>query len=322
MRIRERKTPITVGISSCLLGQKVRFDGQHKRYHYSTDILAEYFRFIPVCPEVEVGMGVPRETIRLEGSPDNPSLIGTKTKTDWTNKMNSYSRQRIAKDDIAGISGYILKKDSPTCGMERVKVYENSPMPKKQGRGLYAARLIESHPLLPVEEEGRLNDPIIRENFIERVFAYHNLQQLFAGGHFKRGEVVVFHSANKYLIMSHSNKHYKIMGQLVAAIKKHKPSEFRDLYMQQFMEALAIKATVKKHTNVLQHILGFLKDHLDSRDKQSIIGVIEDYRKGLVPLVVPVTLLGHFVDRFEIEYIANQTYLKPHPKELMLRNHA
>lgn len=312
--------PIRIGISTCLLGQKVRFDAGHKRDRYITDILGQFFQFVPICPELEVGMGVPREAVRLEGSPENPRMVGNKTGDDWTKSMIAYSKKRVAARDLQNLSGYILKKDSPSCGMERVKIYGDSGMPQRSGRGLFAMHLLGQFPLLPVEEEGRLNDAAIRENFIERIFAYHSLQGLFKG-RFNRGKIVRFHTVNKYLLLSHSPKHYRELGSLVAGIKKHASDIFRETYSRLFMEALAVKTTARKNVNVLQHILGFMKNDLPGEDKKYVLDVIEDYRQGLVPLIVPITLIKNFIRRFGVVYIADQTYLNPHPKQLMLRNH-
>ncbi|HUV29611.1 MAG TPA: DUF523 and DUF1722 domain-containing protein [Acidobacteriota bacterium] len=313
--------PIRVGISTCLLGQKVRFDAGHKRDRYITDILGEYFQFVPVCPELEIGMGVPREAVRLVGDVGAPRMVGGKSGTDWTSKMVQYSRTRVGRPDMFGISGYILKKDSPTCGMARVKVYRESGMPEKKGKGLYAGILMEHHPLLPVEEEGRLNDGRIRENFIERVFTYHRWQTLVRGG-LTRGKLVQFHTVHKYLVLAHSASHYKLMGQLVAQVKQLGLPKARDGYAALLMEALSVKTTARKNVNVLLHILGFLKGLIGAPEKKDILLVIEDYRNELVPLVVPVTLIRHYVIKHGVEYIRDQVYLNPHPKELMLRNHA
>ncbi len=316
----ERVSDIRVGISTCLLGQKVRFDGGHKHDRYLTDILGAYFRFVPVCPELEVGMGVPREPVHLEGGTESPRMIGTRSREDWTDRMNSYSRGRVKKRDLDSLRGYILKKDSPSCGMERVKLFGEKGMAERKGVGLYAQALKEQYPLLPIEEEGRLNDARLRENFIVRVFAYDRLRNLFEG-RFARRDVVAFHANHKYLILAHSPKHYTEMGRLVAAIARHKPSDFRDMYCAAFMEALTVKTTIKKNVNVLQHIMGFLKEKLTVDEKADINRVIDDYRAGLIPLVVPLTLVRHYVDKHAVEYIQDQVYLHPSPKELMLRNH-
>jgi uncharacterized protein YbgA (DUF1722 family)/uncharacterized protein YbbK (DUF523 family) len=311
---------IKVGLSTCLLGQKVRFDGQHKHDRYITDILGQYFRFVPVCPEVEVGMGIPREAVRLKGDVNAPRMIGLRTGEDWTDRMNAYARKRVRQRDLSDLRGYILKKDSPSCGMERVKLYHSSGGAGRNGVGLYAKALLDQFPLLPVEEEGRLNDIRIRDNFIVRVFAYDRLRRLFETS-WKRNAVVAFHTAHKYLIMAHSPTHYREMGQLVAAISEYTPAEFRDVYSSAFMEGLKVKGTTKKNVNVLQHIMGYLKQHLTRDEKQSINSVIEDYHQELVPLVVPLTLIKHYVRKFDVGYIADQVYLNPHPRELMLRNH-
>jgi len=316
----EKEMQIKVGVSACLLGQKVRYDGGHKRDRYVTDVLSDYFKFVAVCPEVELGMGAPREAVRLEGEVDKPRMVGTKTGADWTGRMNAFVRKRLEELAPVNLSGYILKKGSPSCGMERVKVYGSKGVPARTGRGLFGGALVKRFPLLPVEEEGRLNDPRLRENFIARVFAFHRLQGLFAA-EFSRVAAVDFHRVHKYLLLSHNPEKYKEMGRLVAGIKKFTPSKFKEKYGELFMSAMSYRTTTSKNVNVLHHMLGFLKKDLVPGDKLYILDQIEDYRQGLVPLVVPLTLLKHYVEKFNIEYIADQVYLNPHPKELMLRNH-
>lgn len=311
---------IKVGISACLLGDKVRWDAGHKKDRYITDILGAYFRFVPVCPEVEVGMGVPRESVRLVGDVSSPRMVGNKTGEDWTDRMHAYTTKRVKQLERYNFSGYILKKDSPSCGMERVRVYQKSGIPLKQGRGFFGGAVVDHFPDLPIEEEGRLNDPALRENFIVRVFAYSRLQDLFKG-RFDRGKIVQFHSVHKYLLLAHSPKHYKILGQMVAQIKRYNPDNFKKQYIDTFMQALSVKSTISKNVNVMQHIVGFLKPYIDNNAKADIIKVIENYRSGLVPLIVPLTLIKHYVKLHNIEYIKDQVYLDPHPEELMLRNH-
>ncbi|UCD93678.1 MAG: DUF523 and DUF1722 domain-containing protein [Candidatus Zixiibacteriota bacterium] len=313
------ETIIKIGISACLLGQKVRHDGGHKHDRFITDILGRFVRFVPVCPEVEVGMSTAREAVRLEGDVSAPRMVGVKSRDDWTGRMNTYCAKRMKRLEKANLSGYILKKDSPSCGMWRVRLYSKG-VASKIGRGLYADSLIESFPLLQVEEEGRLNDPRLRENFIVRVFAYYRLNNLFTG-RFSRRAVVEFHTASKYLLLAHSPKHYKQLGQLVAAIDKYKPSDFWDKYSTLYVQALSVKTTVRKNFNVMHHILGFLRKHLTDGDKKCILDLIEDYRRELVPLIVPVTLIRHHIYKYNIDYIMDQLYLSPDPKELMLRNH-
>lgn len=312
--------PIYVGVSSCLLGAKVRFDAGHKKSDFVTGVMSDYVKFVSVCPEVEIGMGTPREAVRLVGSEESPEMVGVKSGISWTIKMNSYSDSRIKKADMKKLSGYILKSKSPSCGMERVKVYTEKEMPSHSGSGLFAKALMSAYPYLPIEEEGRLQDKTIRENFIIRLFAYNRLKQLFKEP-FSRKKIIQFHTEHKYLLMSHSVKHYKLIGQLVAKISECNPTAFKEEYLRLFMDALKNQATAKKHTNVLMHILGYLKKNLTTDEKKAILESIEDYRLRLIPLIVPVTLLKHYIYKYDTTYIKNQVYLEPHPKELMLRNH-
>ncbi len=316
----ESTSPIRVGISACLLGQEVRFDGSHKRDRYITDTLGKFFEWVPVCPEVEMGLGTPRETLRLAGEPGEPRLVFFKTGGDITDGMQTWAKARL--DVLAGLdlSGYILKSDSPSCGMERVRVYRSSGIPSKDGVGIYARALRDRLPLLPVEEEGRLHDLPLRENFAERIFCYRRWRDLAAGG-LTRGKLVSFHTTHKLLLLAHSPKHYAELGRLVADAKGVSPKGLEARYGALFMAGLTVKATARKHTNVLHHILGYLKRNLDGRDKAELLGVIADYHRGLVPLVVPLTLLKHHLARIRVPYLQDQIYLNPHPKELMLRNH-
>jgi uncharacterized protein YbgA (DUF1722 family)/uncharacterized protein YbbK (DUF523 family) len=312
--------PIRVGISSCLLGKEVRFDGGHKRDRYLTDTLGQFFEWVPVCPEVELGLGTPRETLRLIGDPAAPRLVFGKTGGDITEAMRGWSETRVeglAKQDLCG---YILKSDSPSCGMERVRVYGTGGMPSKAGVGLYARALLDRFPFLPVEEEGRLHDLPLRENFVERVFCYRRWQDLVAGG-LTRGKLVEFHTRMKLLLMAHSPKHYSELGRLVADAKALSPAALEARYGELFMTALKVKATTRKQSNVLSHILGYLKKTLDPRDKAELLAVLDDHARGLVPLVVPLTLLRHHLARHGVQYVLDQVYLNPTPKELLLRNH-
>jgi uncharacterized protein YbgA (DUF1722 family)/uncharacterized protein YbbK (DUF523 family) len=318
--INSNQNPIKIGISACLLGEKVRWDGGHKKDRYITDILGNYFTFIPVCPEIEVGMGTPRESVRLVGDVSSPNMIGNKSGEDWSDRMRTHVSKRTVQLKKYRFSGFILKKDSPSCGMERVRVYQSNGIPIKDGQGFFGGAVVNHFNNLPIEEEGRLNDPALRENFIVRVFAYSDVQSIF-NSTLDRGKVVKFHSKYKYLLLAHSPKHYKILGQLVAKINRYKPENFKEKYVAIFMEALNQKSTVKKNVNVIQHIMGYLKKYLDAGPKSDIINVIEDYRNGIIPLIVPLTLIKHYVDMNNLEYIKNQVYLNPHPKELMLRNH-
>jgi len=316
----KKETAVQVGISMCLLGEKVRFDSGHKKDRYLTDVLGAYFQWVPVCPELEVGMGVPREAVRLVGEPESPRMVGVKSERDWTEPIQEYSDTKINYLSSMNLSGFIFKSDSPSCGMERVRIYSTKGIPSKSGRGMFAFVFMKANPLIPVEEEGRLNDLPLRENFIVRVFAYNRLQKLFESG-YSRKAMVQFHTIHKYLLLAHSAKHYGQLGKLVASAPQRVTTEFRSQYSFLFMEALRIKTTVKKNTNVLQHIMGFMKDKLSSQEKNDILSIIQDYHNDLVPLIVPLTLIRHYVQKHNVEYILQQVYLNPHPKELMLRNH-
>jgi uncharacterized protein YbgA (DUF1722 family)/uncharacterized protein YbbK (DUF523 family) len=314
-------TPLRIGISSCLLGDEVRFDGGHKRDAFLTGTLAPFVEWIRVCPEVEVGMGIPRETLRLVNVAGDTRMITTRTSVDHTDAMRAYAVRRTKQLAAMDLRGYVLKKDSPSCGMERVKVYDaQGNAPARIGVGTYAAVLKERFPALPIEEEGRLQDPVLRENFIERVFAYDRLRALF-DGRWSVGALIAFHTAHKMALLAHSTRAYQELGQLVAGAKRMAREELRRRYEELFMRTLARPATVARHTNVLMHMAGHLKKVLDAGSKQELTACIDEYRRGLVPLIVPLTLLRHHVRVHAIAYLAGQTYLEPHPRELMLRNH-
>jgi uncharacterized protein YbgA (DUF1722 family)/uncharacterized protein YbbK (DUF523 family) len=312
---------IRVGVSSCLLGQEVRFDAGHKRHGYVTDVLGAHFDFVSVCPEVEVGMGTPREPVRLVRRDDDEiRMLGVKSSADHTDAMRRYARRRVAALSALGLSGYILKKGSPSCGMERVRTYTSRGMPAPSDRGLFAASLAEAMPLLPLEEEGRLSDATLRENFIERVFAYSRVTAMFSG-RWSIGDLVIFHSREKMLVAAHEPAAEKDLGRIVARAKREMRGDVADGYRRAFLAALSKPAPRRRHVNVLQHMLGHFRDALDAAPRQALAAVVEDYRNGLVPLVVPITLIRHYVGLCDIEYLARQTYLEPHPRELLLRNH-
>jgi uncharacterized protein YbgA (DUF1722 family)/uncharacterized protein YbbK (DUF523 family) len=311
---------IRIGISSCLLGEEVRFDGGHKRDPFLVNTVARFVRYVPVCPEVEIGLGTPRESIRLEASDKGVRLVAPKSGVDLTGKMTRFSRRKAGELENQDLSGYILKKNSPSCGLFRVRVYGKKGAPAKNGRGLFASALADRHPLLPVEEEGRLHDPNLRENFLQRVFAYRRLKVMFRG-RWSTGALVRFHTAEKLLLLAHEPKGYQTLGRLVARAKGRPRREVAEEYSHAFMGALSTIASKGRHMNVLQHIAGHFKTLLGRGERAELSELIEDYRRGLVPLVVPVTLIRHFVKLHDVEYLSGQTYLEPHPKELMLRNH-
>ncbi len=311
---------IRIGISACLLGQEVRFDGGHKRDPFLMDTFGQFVVWVPICPEVEAGFGTPREAMRLVSDDGRLRLLTIKTRLDLTNVMDSYARHRVDRLAAERLCGYVLKKDSPSCGMERVKVYNAHAVPARSGQGLFAAALQARCPLLPTEEEGRLSDPRIRDNFVERVFAYHRLLELFRG-RWSVGGLVSFHTAHKLTLMAHSVKAYRELGRFVARAKALPRTRVEAQYTQGFMTALMALATPRRHTNVLQHMAGYFKTILDPASKAELMTAIEDYRLGLVPLIVPITLIRHYVRHHGVSYLAGQVYLEPHPKELMLRNH-
>ncbi len=311
--------PIKVGISACLLGQNVRYDGGHKHDHYITDTLGRYLEFVPVCPEVEAGFGIPRETLRLVGDPAAPRLMTTRSKKDMTETMTEWAKGRVRELARENLCGFIFKSRSPSSGMARVKVYRNSGQPSPTGVGLFARQFMDHFPLLPVEEEGRLHDPVLRENFIERLFAVQRWQTLI-GNSKTRGKLVDFHTRHKLQLMAHSIDHYRQLGRLVAQAKELSTAELYDHYHKLFMAGLTLKATHRKNTNVLQHMMGYFKKQLTTDEKKELLEIIERYRTDLVPLIVPITLLNHYVRKFGQEYLAAQYYLQPHPLELSLRN--
>jgi len=311
---------IRIGISACLLGQEVRFDGGHKKDDFLTRILGPHVEFVPVCPEVEMGLGTPRETLRLVRQDTALRMITTRSGTDHTDGMNRWAAGRLEELNREDLVGYVLKKDSPSCGMERVKTYGAAGMPARDGRGLFAAALLERLPLLPVEEEGRLSDPVLRENFIERVFAYRRLRDLFLG-RWTIGGLVRFHTAHKMSLLAHSTTAYNELGRLVAGTSELGRSDLRRAYETLFMRTLAIPATRARHTNVLQHMAGHLKNLVDAESRAELVASIGEYRGGLVPLIVPLTLIRHHVRRHRVTYLEGQIFLEPHPRELMLRNH-
>jgi uncharacterized protein YbgA (DUF1722 family)/uncharacterized protein YbbK (DUF523 family) len=311
---------IRLGISECLLGRSVRFDGGHKLDRFLTETLGQYVAYVPVCPEVECGLPVPREAMRLEGEPDHPRLVTSRTKKDMTERMLTWAKKRVAELEKEELCGFIFKSDSPSSGMERVRVYNEQGMPSKKGVGMFARAFMDHFPLLPVEEEGRLHDPNLRENFIERIFALKRWREVLAQDP-GRGNLVDFHTRHKLLILSHSPRHYQAMGRLVAGAKGLPPADLFQQYQVLLMEALTLKATPKKHANVLQHLMGYFKDQLSADEKKELLEIIEYYRKEMVPLIVPVTLLLHYVRKYNEPYLREQVYLNPHPLELQLRNH-
>ena len=312
---------IRIGISACLLGESVRYDGGHKRDRFVTDTLGQFLEFVPVCPEMECGLGVPRESMRLVGDTESPRLVTNRTKIDHTERMITWARKRVQELEKEDLCGFIFKSRSPSSGMERVRVYNEKGIPEKKGVGMFARIFMEHFPLLPVEEDGRLHDIRLRENFIERIFALKHWRDLLDEKR-SRGRLVAFHTQHKLLILSHSQKHSRILGKLVAAAKSISPKQLYSQYQALFMEALKLKTTVKKNINVLQHMMGYFKKQLSTDEKHELLETFNQYREGYIPLIVPLTLIKHYVGKYDQPYLKQQVYLNPHPIELKLRNHA
>ena len=314
---------IPVGISACLMGQAVRFNGSHKRSRFCTDTLSQYFDFVSICPEVAIGMGTPREPIRLvseHAADNNVRAVGvTDSSIDVTDALAEYGARQAQQQQQ--LCGYIFMQKSPSCGLFGVKRYLPNGHPEGSTRGIYADAFCKAHPLLPVEEAGRLNDAALRENFMTRVFAYHDWQQFQAVGISRKG-LISFHSRYKYLVMAHSMLHYKSMGRLLANLREGNLKVLAQDYFVQLMTALAKPASRKMHTNTLMHLQGYLKQLISASDKAELSEIINQYRQGIIPLVVPLTLLKHHLNRYgeSNQYACQQVYLNPHPYELGLRN--
>ncbi len=311
---------IKIGISTCLLGENVRYDGGHKRDNYLVNILGRYVEFIPVCPEVECGMSIPREAMRLVGKRESPRLITRQTGIDVTDKMTSWIPGRLKQLEKEELCGFIFQHSSPSSGMERIKVYNEKGMPEKKGVGIFARAFMDHFPKIPVEDDGRMHDPVLRENFIQRIFIIKRWKDLIKTGMTKNG-LIEFHTTHKLLLMSHSPEKLRKLGKITAEVSLNPLDQIYESYHNELVETINLKSTVKKHTNVLQHIAGYFKKQLTSDEKQEVVELIESYHSRIVPLIVPITLLNHFVRKYNEPYLKKQYYLHPHPDELALRNH-
>lgn len=312
---------IRVGVSACLLGQPVRFDGGHKHAPLLTQTLGQFFDLVPLCPEMAIGLGAPRQTLRLVGEAAQPRAVGNRDGVDYSADLIRYGRQSAATllSGSEPLCGFIVKKDSPSCGMERVRVYGESGIPAKEGVGLFTSELLTAHPWLPVEEEGRLNDPALRENFIERVFVCQRWWQLRAEG-LTPARLVEFHTTHKYMLMARGAKPYRQLGRMVAMAGSDDLESLAQRYFLALMTALKQLASRGNHSNVLMHLMGYLKRQIAAREKQELLGLIDAYRQGEVPLVVPVTMLRHHLGRHPEQYLQWQYYFAPYPDGLGLRN--
>ena len=311
---------IRLGISTCLLGEKVRWNGDHKLDPFLVDTLGQFVEYVPVCPEVECGFGVPREPLRLVGDPRAPRLVTSNTGRDVTDRMVAWAQNRVVELENEELCGYIFKSKSPSSGMERVKVYNEKGVPAKTGSGIFARIFMDHFPLLPVEEEGRLHDPKLRENFIERIFTFKRWRDCLAQKK-TRGTLVDFHTNHKMLLLSHSPDLHRRMGRLVGQAVARPIEQLYEEYRDLLVEALRLKTTAKKHTNALMHAMGYFKRELTGDEKQELLEIIDLYREEHVPLIVPITLINHYVRKYDQPYLKKQFYLHPHPLELHLRNH-
>ncbi|OGW42703.1 MAG: hypothetical protein A2Y66_02910 [Nitrospirae bacterium RBG_13_41_22] len=311
---------IKIGISTCLLGEKVRYDGGHKLDRYITDTLGHYFEWVPVCPEVEYGLPVPRESMHLIGDPASPRLVTVRTGIDHTEGMKKWAENKLRQLEKENLCGFIFRSRSPSSGIGGIKVYTSSGMPSNRGTGIFGGAFMRYFPLIPVIDDGRLHNPNLRENFIERVLVFKRWKE-FLKNSSKIGNLIAFHTNLKLLILSHSPKHYDALGKLVAQAGKYHAYVLYSEYIRILMDGLRLLATTKKNTNVLLHIAGYFKKQLSSEDKRELLEVIEQYHKGYVPLIVPIVLINHYVRKFDEPYLKMQFYLNPHPMELMLRNH-
>ena len=312
---------IKIGISSCLLGEKVRYDGGHKLDPFLRDTLGRYVEWMPVCPEVESGLPVPREAMHLIGDPGSPRLVTINSRIDRTNRVLRSVKRAMSDPDRAGLCGHVFKARSPSCGLGGAMMYAPRGALLGTGPGMYARMFVERFPALPVAEEGSLFDPVIRENFIERVFVFKRWLEYLRGDG-SPGGLVSFHASNKLFILAHSPKHYTILGKMVADAKRYKRDALHSKYIRTLMDGLRLIATVKKNTNVLQHMAGYFKDRLSPGERQELRKIIGDYHDGGVPLAVPLTLIRHYVWKHDVAYLKNQYYVNMNPVELMLRNHA
>ncbi|MCG8568326.1 MAG: DUF523 and DUF1722 domain-containing protein [Desulfobacterales bacterium] len=312
--------PIKIGISSCLLGNPVRFDGGHSHDRFLTQTLGRFTQYIPVCPEVECGMSVPRDSLRLVGDPESPRLVTRKDGTDHTDQMQSWIAERLEDLETENLCGFIFRSKSPSSGLYRIRVYGEDGKVRKTGTGLFARAFRERFPRIPVEESGRLHDPKLRENFIENIFTLQRWRQLLEKGK-TLGGLVDFHTRNKLLILSHSTEIYRQMGRTVAQGKGEEPEALFDAYEASLLKALSLKTTIKKNINVLQHIMGYFKKQTTSQEKQELLALFEQYRMEHLPLIVPLTLINHYVTKYDNPWLKSQTYLNPHPMELKLRTY-
>ncbi len=315
-----KRTPpsIRIGVSACLLGKKVRFDAQDEKHPFISEVMAKHVKLVPICPEVELGMGIPRERARLEGSVDSPGMVGIETGHEWTGRMIAYAHKRVRRRNLADICGYVLKTKSPSCGRVHVKLYDTSGRARRAATGLFAAALISHNPLLPVDDERAFDEATKRDSFIVRLFAYRRLRDVLEGRQSRAG-LRAFHVAHTSQLQSHSPKHYRMLDELVTSSGAVSARELCDRYAVLFMEALRFKSTVAKSTTVLRRLVRLLRGCLSATETSDIGAAIDAYRTGHAPLLKPLTLIRQSADKYEVAWVSQQVYLNPDPTELILR---
>jgi len=308
------KSRIKLGISSCLAGANVRMDGGHMRNAFCMDTLSQFVDFESYCPESAIGLPSPRPSIRLNLIDNEIHAVSAKS-GDFTDDLLAYGAEASKK--MNHLSGFILSSKSPSCGMERVRVYTKGQFSKKIGVGLFAQQLMKYQPLMPLEEQGRLNDIQIRENFLTRVYVYNAWLNLNNLG-LTPSTLLEFHSIHKYLVMAHKPVAYKSLGKLLANLSENFEEKSQQ-YIVELMGALKDIITRKNHVNVLQHLQGYFKQYLNKEQKQELTKTVELYRQALIPLMVPISLIKHYLLEFPDEYLLKQRYLNPTPIDLALR---
>ncbi len=311
---------IPVGLSSCLAGQEVRYNGGHTQSQLCLKTLSEYFSFDTFCPEVAAGFGTPRPTMRLVGDPNDPRLAFSDGdyEQDLAPQLENGYREKLEK--LSHLDGYILMKNSPSCGLERIKVYQqNGYAHTLKGQGLFASALRERYPLMPLEEEGRLHDPALRENFVLRVYTHHNYRtEVLEEPSYHK--LIQFHSSYKYILMAHSQAAYKQLGRYLAGAHELPLEQVLNTYFETLMSGLAKPATRRGHANVMLHLLGYLKNSVASEARRNIVDIIDRYRQAKIPMITPLTLLRHYIDQSGSGYIKAQRYWEPYPQDLGLAN--
>ncbi|MFV2176959.1 YbgA family protein [Actinomadura sp. LOL_016] len=310
-----------LAVSSCLLGAPVRYNGAHSRDRFLTGQLSRHVDWVPVCPEMEIGLGAPRPTMRVH----TDGRIRAKDGTDHTAAMTALADRRIS--DLESLDGYVFKARSPSCGLLNLPRHASGPDERadgqpvdRRGTGVFAARVRDALPDLPAEEDGRLNDPVLREHFVERVFAHARLRAFF-GTDWRPRDLVDFHSRHKMQLLAHHPEGYRETGRIVARAGRGDRDELEAEYRRAFNATLAVRAGRGRHTNALQHVLGFLAGHLDPTRRRDVRTAIESYQRGTAPLSVPIALLRHHAEGEGLRYMADQTYLNPFPEDLVLRHH-